>query len=649
MGVFSYINAHDGITYNAYQQTVTKKKDNMKKLIMSLCLSMVATGAALADTYIGYTNTDFVRSGGVRYGSSTTQGLAIMLPKEKLDLLRGTQINGVRAVFGTRNMSDLTFFVTTDLDGTPEYTQEASGGTYQWGDFAFDEPYTIGDEEVLYVGYTITVSSAYRPLMFDGAMGIVGRSFVYTDSGWEDCYSLGYGNANIQLSVSGDVSFTDLILKDFDMDGYYQAGHSYSYTGQVFNFGTEPITSFDVTFVMGGEEQTYSFTDLDIEPNSTYDFDLLESVASESGSLAVEMSVDNINGSDDDDTSDNSFTGSIYMYPSDMRRAVLLEGFTGQSCSNCPSGHQTINSALSQYDGDVVEIFHHIGYYPDYFTMSEESFYLNFYYSETSSSTYAPAFMVNRMLGENSTTVVQEVSQSSVLSMLNQASAVQPYFSVDFNTNYDANTRTVSGSVDVYTHVMPETDTIMIGLYVVQDSIIAYQSSGGSEYVHRYAYRGSLFGTIGARIYPEEGVLKSYSLEYELPDSIISTYYGQTAFATDTANMYLVALVSKYYVGTSSIDCPVYNVAMVKMCTNNVSTGISETVAANDGATIGIDVSGSRVSVSGNCNRIAVYDMSGRLVQSFDGNTTEFTLPKGLYIIRAGGENGTATRKVAVK
>lgn len=625
----------------------------MKKLFTALCLSLAFAGAAMADTNIGYTTTNYVRNSGERFGASERQGLAIKLTKEKLDLLRGRQIKGVRAVFGTRQMETLSFFVSTDLNASPVYEQSVSRGTSSWDDYAFTTPYTIGDEDVLYVGYVLTASTSYRPLSFDGSASFVGRSFYYSTSGWQDCYSQNLGNANLQVIIDGDLSFTDLAVKDFSVNGYFLAGHSYSYSGQVFNFGTEPINSFDVEFRIGNAEpQSYSFTGLNIASDSVYNFNLSEYVSEQNGDLPIEMTVSNINGSAADaDVADNSVSNSIFMYPADMRRAVLLEGFTGQACTNCPTGHASINSALGQFDGNVVEVFHHIGYYPDNFTMSEESFYLNFY----GGSTYAPAFMVNRMLGNNSTTVVQNVSPGAVLNMLNAASAEQPYFAVEINTSYDEATRRVTGNVDVLPYVMPDADTIMLSLFIVQDSIIATQTGAGSNYVHRYSYRGSLFNQIGVRIYPERYQWLSTPVDYTLPDSIFSTYYeGQVAqeslpsIDTDPDQMYLVAIVSKYrFDENGAVDCPVYNVDMVKMCTDNATvSGISDAVQAAPEAAI--RVSGNRVSVSGSCTGIGVYDMSGRMVQSFDGSTTEFTLPKGLYIVRVDGEGGTTAKKVAV-
>lgn len=619
----------------------------MKKLMLSLCLSLACAAAAMADTYLGYTNTHFERTGGVRLGNSEKQGLAIKLTSEKLDRLRGKRVLGVRAVFGTSNMDGLEFFVATSLDGEPLYSQAFGGGSPSWKEFRFDTPVDIGDADELYVGYTLTCMQSYKPLQFDGSKGLSGRSFYYTGSGWFDCQGNGadLGCPNIQVIVD-DADFTDITLKDLSAGGYYVAGQTYGHGGQVLNFGTVPIGSFDVSFsIGGGEPLVRSFTELDIAPGQTFDFDLGEYAAGEAGNLDFELSVTAVNGAATDaDPADNSVAQAVYVYPAGMRHSLLLEGFTGQMCDNCPAGHQAIAEALASYGGDVVEVFHHVGFTPDDFTMAEESFYLNFFSGQQG---FAPSFMVNRMTATGNQAPAQSPNVGSVIATLMQAASVQPYVSVEVNTDYDEARRHVKGSVDVFTHVMPDADTVMVSLFVVQDSILTYQVNGGSAYAHRYAYRGSLYGQVGVRADLAEGATVSLPVDYVLPDAIQSTYSG-TLIPTDPDRMYLVAIVSRYLIAPDgTYDCPVYNAAMVPMCADNHTAGIGGVASAPDLAPV-VAVDGGRVSVSGDCSRAEVFDSAGRLVRSGSGGSV-FSLPRGLYVVRASGCGGSVVRKVAVR
>ena len=247
-----------------------------------------------------------------------------------------------------------------------------------------------------------------------------------------------------------------------------------------------------------------------------------------------------------------------------------------------------------------------------------------------SDGTYAPAFMVNRMAGESSSVPVQNVSTGTVLDMLNTASSIQPYVGIDVNTKYDESSRRVQGSVDIFTHVMPDADTTLLSLFIVQDSIVAMQMGGNDSYVHRYVYRGSLIGDFGGRIYLEKG--STISVPVEIPVS--------------TKDMYIVAIVGKYSVDNNMVEFPVYNVRAVKMCADNTTTGITQ--APVTASSVRVSVSGNRVSIPGGCDAVAVYDMSGRMVRSYGGQTTEFTLPKGMYLVRCTKNGSPSTSKIAI-
>ena len=59
--------------------------------------------------------------------------------------------------------------------------------------------------------------------------------------------------------------------------------------------------------------------------------------------------------------SDTSYLGNI---ESAQPRNVLIEEFTGASCSNCPQGHATINSLEATYPERVISVGYHINDFP---------------------------------------------------------------------------------------------------------------------------------------------------------------------------------------------------------------------------------------------------------------------------------------------
>ena len=84
-----------------------------------------------------------------------------------------------------------------------------------------------------------------------------------------------------------------------------------------------------------------------------------------------------------------------YFYPADMERNILIENFTSQTCSNCPTGHSTLHRVLEESGmKNLVQVSHHAGYEADRFTMKEDGEYCWFYGAGT---TFAPAVMFNRL------------------------------------------------------------------------------------------------------------------------------------------------------------------------------------------------------------------------------------------------------------
>lgn len=191
---------------------------------------------------------------------------------------------------------------------------------------------------------------------------------------------------------------------------------------------------------------------------------------------------------------------------------------------------------------------------------------------------------------------------------------------------------------------MPDADINTLNVFVVQDSVIAMQSSGGDRYVHRYAFRGALTSAWGLSVTLEEG--KDYIREftYTLPDAIKSTYENKYSIPTDLNNMYLVAFVSSY--SSDPNGCTVYNSNIAKFSDKGGSVGIEGT--STDKASVHVYVNGGRVNVQGDYSQLDVYDMAGNQVGCWNAPVESFTLDAGFYIIRAVCNGEVVSQKVAI-
>ena len=610
---------------------------------------------------IGFSDGNCATGSAFRIGSTSKQGIAIKLSGAKLKALKGCSISGVEAAFGVNSSSDkeATVFVSTSPDGVPLRTATATvAKPYAWQQLALDEPYVItGDEECLYVGYTVKTNIISFALSTDRSADSEGLGYVYKDGQWVDMYGLGVGMPNVRALVDDAPSLTDAMLKTMRLDGYYKQATPYKYGTQLFNFGTTPINSFEAVLRVGDESHTVKFDNLDIAPSATYDLALPELAASVSGRMPVSIEVASINGNAvDASPEDNTVGSSVCFYPKDMERSLLLESFTSQSCTGCPAGHRLISDFLALADESVVEVTHHSGYYPDIFTMAEDMDCTWFYGGE---GTYAPAFMMNRTTVEaiSSTSPVLGVTASNLKVAEVYASSLQPYVALGLHSSYQPETREVKVKLTVEGINDLPSDGGVLNVMLIQDGMVAPQTSGGGNYVHNSVFRGTLTGETFGIALPEDfkaGSKTEWETTYTLPEAIRSSYWtdenlskskytvDDVTLPVDLDNMYLVA-----YVGARSdtklSGNTVYNCVKVRLGESHdqyVTDGIADATEDSDAPTV--SVADRRIVVDGRYNRMAVYTVSGRRVAA------DSSLASGVYIVRVEAGGKISAKKVMV-
>lgn len=614
----------------------------MNRIFGLFFCALLLTGQTLlnAQSFIGYSNGTVVRKNGVRFGSGTTQGMAIRIPAEKARLLTGCKITGVKTAFATTQVSDLKIFVTKDLNSEPLYSENVSGATTSWKDFRFSTPVTIDGGE-FYVGYTFSVLETYRPLLFDESTDFGHQiAWAYNSGNWEDITGKGYGAPNIRINLESVPEFSDLIIKPVDASGYYKEGNAYSFGGQIFNFGTRTVSSFDISCQLGnGEPVVTEVRNVRLESGEVYDFSLPEYNAGESGKLPFKISVSNINGAEDDDVADNFSVTDTYIYPSWVQKKILIENFTGQTCGNCPTGHANMKAALAGMEDEFIQVAHHSGYSPDAFTMNEDISYMWFYGGRT----FAPAAMFNRApYADGLASVVFASTDTKSLSLAVKAfREVPPYVSLQLLNRFDEATREGEVTVNIHTFVVPSDARHTLNLFLVQDGLTGYQSGAGSAYVHDHVFRGSLTGDWGKAIELVEGKTTSSTFRYVLPEKIQSSYEGKTEFEAVPANMSLVAFVSD--AAESPLQCVVYNSASIGLTES--TTGINRHPGTESARLL---VEGRNLGVTGK-GEAEVYTPAGQFVCRIAANGSERLAP-GVYVVRLENADGTVVaRKVVLK
>lgn len=613
-------------------------------------LAIVSAGMT-ATTSIGYSDGNAGRSNIFRTSTDKT-GLAVKIPAEKIKILAGKKITALELAVGSKQSNDgkVTVFVSETLGG-----EAKTSGVFDisransWETYEFAEAYTItGEEDGLYIGYTMDIPSTYLALSADMSSPMDGVTYALFGDEWRDVYDMAVGQGNIRAILDSDPEITDLLIKPLQLGGYYKKGVAYSFSGELFNFGTKAVDKFNVTMQIGNEQpQIYEITET-LEPGASYTFEIPEYTANETGTLDVRLEVTDVNGAADDDPSDNVGETELFFYPEDMERSLLLENFTGQDCSACPAGHRTIESVNESWsknaeNPEIINVSHHAGYYPDNFTMNEDVEYTCFY----TGSTFAPAVMVNRSRNSSQNAPVFNVGEALLTEALEEACTTMPYVALSIKSDFDPSTRKLDVELKAKTfNEIPE-EMRTLNIMLCQDNIVATQSGAGSNYVHDHVFRGALTGNAwGVQRPLVPGTVDSYEVSYTIPENIVSTYKGVEVAAVPE-DMYLVA-----YAGTYDEDN--INKRYILNCVK-VGLGESKEQKGFDAEISGVGEIGAsavrpvftvdcgRICANVECRVMEVYDIAGVL-------RANENLSAGLYIVRAVTEAGEVfSAKVLVR
>lgn len=132
----------------------------------------------------------------------------------------------------------------------------------------------------------------------------------------------------------------DAELSAINVPQYIPYGNDVELTGTVKNLGSETITSMDITYsVNEGEANTYEVTGLSLEFGQSFNFTHDTPInLPEAGTYQVDVTVENINGGEDEDISNNMLTAYVGAVPFIPEKKVFAEEATGTWCGWCVRG-----------------------------------------------------------------------------------------------------------------------------------------------------------------------------------------------------------------------------------------------------------------------------------------------------------------------
>jgi len=224
---------------------------------------------------------------------------------------------------------------------------------------------------------------------------------------------------------------------------------------------------------------------------------------------------------------------STYIESSATLRKVLIEEFTGHTCTNCPLGAAELENLITTYgtqivpmgihsdatfcdprveaDGSPAQYIGDVAAYTTDFRTTDGDAYRN-----TFNVSGIPKGFVSRRA--NGTPFGFGQWDGEIQAIQNDVPAV----SIGLSTLYNDSSRTVKTVVNT-TWLASSAGAYKLQIQLVEDSLVDWQLNDGvnqPDYVHRHVFRGSINGTWGSTIpSANQGDSDTQEFSYVIPDS----------------------------------------------------------------------------------------------------------------------------------
>lgn len=208
--------------------------------------------------------------------------------------------------------------------------------------------------------------------------------------------------------------------------------------------------------------------------------------------------------------------------PSKVYRKMLIEEFTGHRCTNCPQGHQTLETLHQQYGDTLIAVGIHFGSLAkplgETFSYDFRTEVGNLIGAEYGIDAI-PKAIVDQEYKEGGwsrdqwATVLKEVDRSKV------------YSAIQLVNEYDTEHKILKVNTKV-TMLEDYPIPMKLAFYLVEDGIVKPQKDGNQdilEYVHNHVLRASLNGVHGTVLNAGNPIPKDGSVVYAASIDISET------------------------------------------------------------------------------------------------------------------------------
>jgi len=316
---------------------------------------------------------------------------------------------------------------------------------------------------------------------------------------------------------------------------------------------------------------------------------------------------------------------SIDAFGQSAKKYVLLEHFTNTRCSTCASRNPAFFNLVQENEGNV----HHIAVHPPY-PYTQCAFYQHNTNDNLSRTEFYEVFGTPRVYvwGSRNSESGKLMSQERLNTFLDQTSPI----AVVVNEETEGNTRNVT--VDIQTYENLEANDLKLFVSIVEKEVDYNAPNGEKE--HFNVFRKSLPDYDGSSFSPAAiGESKSFNFSYELDSEWDASQVYAVAYVQNVATKEIINSGTRFDEVATDIEESILN--QILLLYPN---------PAND--FINIESTNPQLNIQG----VSIYNNSGALLQSFDGNPSKIdvrTYPTGIYFVKLESSEETIYRKVVVQ
>ena len=562
--------------------------------------------------------------------------VAIYLPAGMLQAYEGNRIESISIGLADA-ATDVSVFVTEDLNGTPLREQAAGDLPSGWHDIVLDSPVDITGEG-LYVGFT---STGYKHIGFsdfhDSPNGVWAYVSYEDQYGgvlrqWETRADEFDGSLSIRAYVAGEnMPAAEMSIETLD-NVYVEQDGTGTLTGTVRNNTLASATSYEISYQINNGEAVKQTIEAEVACNALDTFRIeLPANTLAVGDYPLHAEITTVNGQADaaawNNAAEAQYAVREYYFP----RKVVVEEGTGTWCAWCPAGIVAFREMEKAYPDHFIGIAVH----------SQDVMAISTYQDLMSMFSGLPSCAVNRV----------EAITSPTFALVEHAyKGMSAPAQVGVEVAAEMAT---SGIIDVTaatTFGFDEEDASYRLCYVLVENGVR---GTGLDYAQLNAYSGGTNGEMGGfedlpnpipaeqMVYDHvaRGIYQSFTgVLRSIPSTIVKgvanphTYKIRMPNTVDkTENLELVAMVLDMETGE------ILNAEKAKVVDN--TSGIRETSAD---ASLRLYADGGRIVAEGECSALEVYTLQGVAVANSG-------LQRGVYIVRATTPGGIVSRKVLVE